>query len=363
MKDVDVAIVGGGLGGLYSAYQLKHSGVSSLLLEASERYGGRILSQYYSGGADLAVDLGPTWFWPHQRRMHALLEALDISWFAQHAQGEALYELHQGVTPQRFSDTSPMPAYRVCGGMQTLTDKLVQTLDPAQILLQHPVTRLERTADQWQVSADDNGKIVTIEATHLVLAAPPRVLVDRLSMEQWLPENMYKRLAATQTWMAGQAKFVATYAQPFWREAGLSGDAFSRVGPLVEIHDASADDDAGYALFGFVGVPARSREQFSEEDFTKLCLKQLGDLFGDNAMQPVSTYLKDWARDPWVAIGQDLSETPMPPSLDLGPYKVDLGNLKLGFACTEVAEIEGGTLEGALLSAEKAVAEILGSGL
>ena len=362
MKAVDVVIVGGGLGGLYSAYQFKHSGVSSLLLEASERYGGRILSQYYSGGADLAVDLGPTWFWPHQRRMHTLLEALDISWFAQHVQGEGLYELHQGVTPQRFSDTHPMPAYRVCGGMQTLTDKLVQTLDPAQILLQHPVTQLDRTIDQWQVVADDNGKMVTIAANYLILAAPPRALLDRLSLVQWLPERLFMRLAATQTWMAGQAKFVATYARPFWRESGLSGDAFSRVGPLVEIHDASADDNAGFALFGFVGVPARAREQFSEADFTKLCLNQLGDLFGDNATQPVSTFLKDWAQDPWVAIGQDLSEPPMPPSLDLGPYKVPLRNLKLCFACSEVADIEGGTLEGALLAAETAVAEIIGLG-
>ena len=102
MKAVDVVIVGGGLGGLYSAYLLKRAGVSFVLLEASERFGGRILSQHNTGVSDLVVDLGPTWFWPHQRRMLALLESLDISWFAQHAQGEALYELHQGVTPQVF---------------------------------------------------------------------------------------------------------------------------------------------------------------------------------------------------------------------------------------------------------------------
>ena len=88
MKAVEVVIVGGGLGGLYSAYLLKRAGVSSVLLEATERFGGRILSQHNAGAADLAVDLGPTWFWPHQRRMHTLLEALDISWFAQHVQGE-----------------------------------------------------------------------------------------------------------------------------------------------------------------------------------------------------------------------------------------------------------------------------------
>ncbi|SMX42311.1 hypothetical protein [Octadecabacter ascidiaceicola] len=57
------------------------------------------------------------------------------------------------------------------------------------------------------------------------------------------------------TWMAGQAKAVAIYNAPFWREDALSGDAMSRHVPTVEIHDESPSKGEPYALFRFIGVP------------------------------------------------------------------------------------------------------------
>ena len=40
--------------------------------------------------------------------------------------------------------------------------------------------------------------------------------------------------------MAAQGKFIATYPRAFWREKGLSGQAFSQVGPMIEMHNASS---------------------------------------------------------------------------------------------------------------------------
>lgn len=41
--------------------------------------------------------------------------------------------------------------------------------------------------------------------------------------------------------MAPHAKFVALYDRAFWRAAGPSGMAQSRVGPMAEVHDASSE--------------------------------------------------------------------------------------------------------------------------
>lgn len=57
-----VAIVGGGLSGLYAASLLAKKGIDYVLLEARQRLGGRIESSPSEYGS--AFDLGPTWFWP-----------------------------------------------------------------------------------------------------------------------------------------------------------------------------------------------------------------------------------------------------------------------------------------------------------
>ena len=66
------------------------------------------------------------------------------------------------------------------------------------------------------------------------------------------------------TWMAGQVKFYALYEEPYWRQIGLSGQAFSQRGPLGEIHDGSNKDQWPYGLTGFINIPAaqRRREHF-----------------------------------------------------------------------------------------------------
>ena len=353
---VDAVVVGGGLAGLYCARRLAAAGRSWVLLEATGRLGGRILAP----PGPPAVDLGPTWFWPHQGAMQGLLAALHIPWFDQHVAGDALYELQPDAPPVRFEGAGAMISHRVRGGMQSVVDRLAADLGSAGLHLGHPVVGLERTAGRWRVTAAPAGGPVTFEAGHLLLAAPPRVLLAHLDLESLLPQDLVRRLAGTPTWMAGQAKLVATYRRPFWREAGLAGDAFSRVGPLVEVHDACADGGAGYALFGFIGLPARARSALTNDDLEARCIAQLGNLFGPEALRPEATFLKDWSRDPWVATPPDLDEPSRHPELDLRPYKEHLAGLGLAFAGTEAAAVDGGLLEGALMAAEAAVANVIG---
>lgn len=114
--------------------------------------------------------------------------------------------------------------------------------------------------------------------------------------------------------MAAHAKYVARYSQPFWREQKLSGDAFSSVGPLGEIHDAS--NGAAAALLGFFAVDAAQRAQFSDAELRTLCRMQLSRLFGEAAGTPLQDWVQDWAADSFTATADDQTP-PLWHSLDV----------------------------------------------
>ena len=74
----DILIIGAGLSGLHTLYQLQKRGISCALVEGRSRIGGRILSVHGREQGDnrdkIGFDLGPAWFWQGQSRMFALIE-------------------------------------------------------------------------------------------------------------------------------------------------------------------------------------------------------------------------------------------------------------------------------------------------
>jgi len=356
MNVTEVIIVGGGISGLYTAFKLQKANVPYVLLEAKSIVGGRIAGKPALPHSDLSVDLGPTWFWPHQNILKRLLTQLNVEWFEQYSQGENLYHLHPGEVPTRtYSSAYTMASYRVKGGMQKLIAALAQKLEQTGIKTEHAAITIKKKKNMWQVTTTHHELEKTFETNQLVLALPPRLIIKHLTPEHCLSKKLINDLQDQQTWMSGQAKFVAVYNKPFWRENNLSGQAFSQVGPMVEIHDASSTQDSGFALFGFIGLPLAVRTQFSNEQLKSQCVAQLEVLFGPEALGIEASYLKDWARDKWVATNQDIKESPKHAEFATIKHQEELESLRLHLAASEFAQLEAGYLEGALLAADAAV--------
>lgn len=310
MQTARIAIVGGGLAGLYAANLLAQHGIDDyVIFEARDRWGGRIAStQSLDGGSSLdRFDLGPTWFWPaYQPQLDRLIESLGLTRFAQPEDGDLLVEQAPNAAPQRMrGHVSVPPSIRLVGGMGALTDALRQGLAPQGLLLGQRVRRLHCDGRHVAVDAQDiQGRLATYHVEHVLLAVPPRLAVALIDFSPSLPDPLMRAWHGTATWMAPHAKYVALYDEAFWRAQGLSGEARSALGPLGEIHDASMPG-GGAALFGFFGVPARVRRGVSEEVLRVHCRTQFGRLFGERAAAPRADFIKDWAADPWTATDAD----------------------------------------------------------
>lgn len=343
----DTLIIGGGLSGLSLATQLVDQGQEVLIVEARNRLGGRILTEALGDGR---FDMGPAWFWPGQPRIAALIERLGLHRFDQFSSGALSFEDEQGRVERGRGFSSMEGSYRLIGGLAALTDALSALLPDGAIHLSTQITALARTEGGVRVTTQSGRHIW---ARHVVLAIPPRIAAE-LIFEPTLPDGTLSAMREIPTWMAGQAKALAVYDTPFWRDDGLSGDAMSRRGPMVEIHDASPASGGPFALFGFIGIPAQARRD--EGALRQQVLAQLGRLFGRKAVSPSTLFLKDWAFDRFTATDLDLQPVYAHPQYGLPKAMTRIWEDRIILSGTETAAQFGGYLEGALEAAETTAA-------
>ncbi|WP_120500342.1 FAD-dependent oxidoreductase [Roseovarius sp. EL26] len=344
----DVLIVGGGLSGLALADRLTKAGTDFLVVEAQDRLGGRILSENLSDGM---FDLGPAWFWPGQPRMAQMVQRFSLPVFEQYTKGDLMYQDQTGVIQRGHGYASMQGSYRIDGGMIRLINALADTLEASKILQETTVRALRFDGKKITANLTHYGEPTTIHANRVVLAVPPRVAAKTITFEPKLGSEQTRAMEKIPTWMAGQAKIIAVYDAPYWRNAGLSGDAMSRRGPMVEIHDASPMEGGPYALFGFVGILPDAREAHKEE-MIELALAQFSALFGNALANPLDIMIKDWATAPQVATSQDRIAPENHPTYGLPHHLKDIWGGAIHLTSTETAHGFGGLLEGALEAAE-----------
>jgi monoamine oxidase len=359
-RKTDVLIVGGGLSGLSLARELARLGTDFLLIEARERLGGRILSTMVSPGPETAsFDLGPAWFWPGQPKIANLLEELGIEAFEQYARGDALAEDETGRRFRGRGLASMAGAFRPAGGFSSIVERIARDIPSEQLLMARKVVRVRRLESGLRtLSLDGSGAGVDIESRSVIFAIPPRLVAGGLDFEPALDRDVLDALRNIPTWMAGHAKLLAIYERPFWREAGLSGNAMSRLGPLMEIHDAPPTGGP-YALFGFCGVSATDRAG-KQEELLLQTRAQLARLFGAEGAHPLHLAFQDWATEPFTSSELDREPLLAHPRYGLPRSLEQVWGGRLQFASTETAQFSGGLLEGALEAAER-LAATLGS--
>lgn len=355
-----VIIIGAGLSGLRAASLLAVRGIPCRILEARDRIGGRVLSQEVKGRSELGkFDLGPTWFWPkYEPVITELVNELGLETFAQYNHGFFVSERSQYEPPQRhmLPEGAVESSLRLVSGIQTLTDAIAQTLPNGTVELNTKVTSIHMGVD-GSLAIKAEGRSEEIRASSIILSLPPRIVARNITFMPELSPELTMNLMNKPTWMAAHAKVVAIYERPFWREQGFSGFATSWIGPLQEIHDASPVTGAG-ALFGFFGIPAKKRIELGENSLLKSVQEQLTRLFGPLAENNIALLYKDWSSDPETSVAEDADPLRDYPRYGL-PAGLQSWSNKIFFAGTETTSVQGGHLEGALQSADRAVSELL----
>ncbi len=238
---------------------------------------------------------------------------------------------------------------RIVGGAESIPAALGRALGD-RLLTEAPVHSIARR--------DDGVKLVsgrgTFAARHAIIAVPPP-LVSRVEWSPPLPR--FKSELCRRMPMGSTIKVLALYESPFWRSAGLSGEAVCDGKPLSVVFDNCVPDGPACLVGFIVGQPAREHASRPEEDRKKLVLSELGRLFGPPAREPLRYLEKDWSAEPFIGgcpvatLGPGVLTTSGPALREnVGPVH---------FAGTETATAFNGYMEGAVESGERAAQEVL----
>jgi monoamine oxidase len=181
---------------------------------------------------------------------------------------------------------------RFVGGAQQISERMAEPLRE-RVRLNTPVLAIEQTAEGVVVRTPAG----PVDARRVVVAVPP-VLAGRIQYSPALPaarDQLTSRMP-----MGSVIKYLAVYDRAFWREAGLSGEAFSDTGITVTTFDDSSPDGSQPALVSFSdGDVARVWSQKSAGEREKAVLAEFVRFFGPAAANPTAFVEKNWLEEPW----------------------------------------------------------------
>ncbi|MEV0247060.1 FAD-dependent oxidoreductase [Nocardia sp. NPDC050712] len=238
---------------------------------------------------------------------------------------------------------------RIVGGSQSLALALAAELGD-RVTLGAPVT---------EIAWDDAGVRVTAGATTVrarraVIAVPPP-LAARIRCTPGLPgdrDQLVQRMP-----MGRVIKINVAYDEPFWRGAGLSGQANSDRRPLGTVFDNTPPEGAPGVLVGF--LEGRHADIGARMDLPERRARVLDDLagyFGPPARKPIAYIERDWAEEEFSRGCYGAFTTPGTLTRFGPALRAPIGPLH--WAGTETATRWAGYMDGAAESGHRVAREI-----
>lgn len=156
VRECDVVVVGAGPAGLMAARTLGEAGLSTIVLEARDRVGGRTWSQEIDGAF---LEVGGQWVSPDQTALLELLEELGMGTFTRYREGASIYLDRDGERHEFTGDMFPAPE-QTAAEMERIIktlDELAAAIGPAEPWAHPKARELDTvTFNEWLRTQTDD---------------------------------------------------------------------------------------------------------------------------------------------------------------------------------------------------------------
>jgi monoamine oxidase len=238
----------------------------------------------------------------------------------------------------------------VDGGAGSIAHKMAATVREG-LRLNAPVRSIAQEADHVVVEADG----VSVSAGQVVVCVPPTLALE-IAFDPVLPED--RRTLYSKAVAGPESKTLIVYGEPFWRSDGFSGQSAEPKSPAEVTLDASPSSGSHGVIASFTFGPVAAHfDALDVGQRRRAVLDALSARFGPRAAYPDEFIETAWWTQEWT---RGCSMAHFPPGV-LSRY----GHLlrqpfgRVHWAGTETSTKSHGAIDGAVLSGERAAAEIL----
>ncbi|WNC13648.1 FAD-dependent oxidoreductase [Brevibacillus brevis] len=260
-KSADVIVVGAGISGLAAADALRKNGYSVIVLEARDRIGGRIWTEYEGG---TPTELGASW----------------------------LHGIHYGSPAPFLAQTYALGKADPAKGLDYTYRDWLSQLDIRQNQIVHGV------------SHDDNGvRIATysdvFNAKYAVITLPLGVLKSgSVAFSPELPLRKQEAIDRLDTGLMN--KLYLHFPHVFWEQDADTIRLESPSGDAQEYVNLHKFTGQPVLLASFTAQAAAELEKWSDEQITEHAMAALVRQYGDSIPHPTASKSTRWASDPFA---------------------------------------------------------------
>ncbi|KAM9984771.1 hypothetical protein ACTFIY_009186 [Dictyostelium cf. discoideum] len=416
----DIIIIGGGLSGLKTAYDLKKSNLEILVLEARNRFGGRTDS----------IKIGDGW-------IDAGVNELKLETYKQFYEGKTVFDIYDNGLIKSFDESSPNFDLSEIGlgNINPIINTFIEVcknIDFSKCSKENPIMlSLEKlTVSEWLrvcgygesvkffnwfckmtvssssdhisilfflkyvnsingieslfISDDDcteseriiGGSSMVSErmvsflkddittskneiyyCRNVVSIIPP-MLLKNVIFKPDLP--IEKQRLKNEMEMGNTIKVIVIYDSVFWRDQGYNGKSRSFVGPTYQSFDNCTHDLSVKSIIGFIIGKEELKYWYSisREERRSAVLNQYSKYWGPKALTPLLYFERNWSQDKYSAgCFMGVSKSGDILSQCNNYYTKPHGNIH--WAGTETSTQWYGHMEGAITSSKRVVNEIL----
>lgn len=298
---VDVIVVGAGLSGLVTAYELVRAGHDVRVLEARNAAGGRAQTLREPFADGLIAESGPARIPPDHDLTLGYIDHFGIEtspFYTQEGEYLTVYpeEVPLRQTPSEFLRGGREAWLKIPAGTDALPMAFVDALGD-RVRTDSPVTKVVR--DETGVVATYGPASEELRGNHLICTVPLPV-IDKIVFEPVLSES--KRAAFEATSYADVTRVYVQYAERRWEGDGLNGWGLSFVDGYSEFWHPTWNQEGprGILMSYMYGDMARAVAAMDPGAIVPNFIDRFDGLFpGTSEVAEHGTHFA-WEHQPWI---------------------------------------------------------------